>query len=118
MLGNFCLQRGVRYRIHDKKLLGKPDIVLQKFKTVIFVNGCFWHGHENCKYFKLPETRTDWWLDKINKNRAKDNDSIQKLKAEEWQVLVVWECDLKSKIKDEILNNLYKKIINKVDTNN
>ena len=118
LVRKFLFSNGFRFRLNDKKLPGKPDIVLPKYKTVIFVNGCFWHGHENCKYFVVPKTRTDWWLDKINKNKAKDNDSILKLKDEGWQVLVVWECDLKSKKKDEILNNLYSKIINKVDTNN
>lgn len=63
---------GIRYRLHNKKLPGKPDIVLPKYKTVIFVNGCFWHGHENCKYFVIPKTRTDWWINKINQTKDRD----------------------------------------------
>lgn len=118
LVRKYLFANGFRYRLNDKKLPGKPDIVLPKYKTVIFVNGCFWHGHENCKYFKLPDTRAEWWKDKIDKNKAKDNDSIQKLKNEGWQVLVIWECDLKNKEKEEVLNNLYSKIINKIDTNN
>ncbi|MFA6809198.1 MAG: DNA mismatch endonuclease Vsr [Eubacteriales bacterium] len=110
LVRKFLFAKGFRYRVNDKKLPGKPDIVLPKYKTVIFVNGCFWHGHDGCKYFVVPKTRTDWWLGKINKNKVKDNDNIQKLKDEGWQALVVWECDLKNKKKDEILNNLYSKI--------
>jgi len=99
LVRKFLFAKGFRYRVNDKKLPGKPDIVLPKYKTVIFVNGCFWHGHDGCKYFVVPKTRTDWWLDKINKNKAKDNDNIQKLMDEGWQALVVWECDLKNKKK-------------------
>lgn len=118
LVRKFLFANGFRYRINDKRLPGKPDIVLPKYKTVIFINGCFWHGHENCKYFKLPSTRSEWWLDKINKNKVRDNEKNQNLKDEKWQVLVIWECELRSKIKDEILNNLYSRIISKIDTNN
>ncbi len=91
----FLFADGFRYRLHDKKLPGKSDIVLRKYKTVIFVNGCFWHGHEHCKYYTIPKTRTDWWLNKINGNIANDNKSIAALEAMGWKVIVVWECELK-----------------------
>ncbi|MDB5281565.1 MAG: very short patch repair endonuclease, partial [Bacteroidota bacterium] len=76
LVRRFLHANGFRYKLHDKKLPGKLDIVLPKYKTVIFVHGCFWHGHKNCKYFVVPKTRTDWWLNKINGNI--DNDAIKK----------------------------------------
>ena len=72
LVRKFLFSKGFRYRVHVKTLPGKPDIVLPKYKTVIFVHGCFWHGHEGCKYFVVPKTRTDWWLNKINTNKAND----------------------------------------------
>lgn len=112
LVRKFLFKKGLRYRLHDKKLPGKPDLVFPKYKKVIFVHGCFWHGHENCKYFVIPKTKTEWWLNKINRNKEKDMESIQKLKNEGWKVYVVWECDLKNIKKEEILNTLYNKIIN------
>ena len=113
LVRKFLFTKGLRYRLHDKKMAGKPDIVLAKYRTVVFIHGCFWHGHEGCKYFVLPKTRTDWWLSKINKYKEKDNDTILKLNKEGWHAIVVWECDLKSKKKQEVLNDLYKKIVNR-----
>ena len=72
LVRRFLHANGFRYKLHDKKLPGKPDIVLPKYRTVIFVHGCFWHGHKNCKYFVVPKTRTEWWLNKINGNIAND----------------------------------------------
>jgi DNA mismatch endonuclease (patch repair protein) len=86
---------GFRFRIHDQKLPGKPDIVLKKYKTVIFINGCFWHGHNNCKYYMVPKTRTEWWLQKINATRSRDQLSIRKLKDMKWKVITIYECSLK-----------------------
>ena len=85
---------GYRFRIHPKELPGKPDIVLPKYHTIIFVHGCFWHGHEQCKDFQPPKTRTQWWLDKINRNKEKDIENITQLKKLGWKVIVVWECEL------------------------
>jgi len=68
LVRKFLFSQGFRYRLHDKKLPGKPDVILPKYKTVIFVNGCFWHGHQDCKYFVVPKTRTEWWLNRINVN--------------------------------------------------
>lgn len=82
---------GFRYRLHDKKLPGTPDIVLPKYRTVIFVHGCFWHGHM-CHKFKWPKTREVWWREKIEANVARDSLHISKLKKLEWTVLEIWEC--------------------------
>src|ERR1700742_4379294 len=86
--------KGFRYRLHQKGLPGKPDIVLPKYKTVIFVHGCFWHGHKGCKYFVVPKTRTEWWLNKINKNIENDNKAVKALKKDGWRILTLWECYL------------------------
>lgn len=87
---------GFRYRLHDRKLPGKPDIVLKKYKTVIFIHGCFWHGHEGCRYFVVPKTRTEWWLQKIKSNKAKDQQNIENLHFSYWNVIEIWECELKA----------------------
>ena len=97
---------GFRYRLHPKGLPGKPDIILKKYNTAIFVNGCFWHGHEGCKYFKIPKTRTRWWLNKINNNIDRDKKVYRELKNEGWNILVVWECQLIPKLRDEYLKSL------------
>ncbi len=85
-------KQGYRFRLHDKTLPGKPDIVLKKYKTVIFVHGCFWHGHKNCKYYVVPKTRTKWWLDKINGNITRDKKAHKELKKLGWKVIVTWSC--------------------------
>lgn len=102
---------GFRYRINVKKLPGTPDIVLPKYKTAIFVNGCFWHGHKNCRYFVIPKTRTEWWLDKINRNIDRDQANILALKKLGWRVITIWECQLKPAIRDDTLLNLSKIIL-------
>ena len=100
LVRKFLHAHGYRYRLHDKKLPGKPDIVLPKYKTVIFVHGCFWHGHKNCKFFVVPKTRTEWWLNKINGNIANDVKAVKALKKEGWKIINLWECNLKpAKIK-------------------
>jgi len=82
LVRKFLFANGFRYRLHDKKLQGKPDIVLRKYNTVIFVHGCFWHGHNGCKKFVIPKTRTDFWLNKINTNISNDNKNIETLKKD------------------------------------
>lgn len=108
LVRKFLFSQGFRYRLHDKKLPGKPDIVLPKYKTVLFIHGCFWHGHEGCKYHVVPKTNTNWWLDKINGNKAKDAESVRKLEQLGWTVIIVWECDLKPGKVNELLRNLLK----------
>jgi len=95
LVRKFLFAQGFRYRLHVKTLPGKPDIVLPKYKTVIFIHGCFFHGHEGCRYFKVPATRTQWWLDKINGNRNRDIEAEKKLTELGWKVITVWECELK-----------------------
>lgn len=103
LVRKFLFSNGFRYRLHDKKLPGKPDIVLPKFKTIIFIHGCFWHGHKGCKYFVIPKTRTEWWINKISGNKKNDLITQQLLKDLGWNVLEIWECDLKPKDKQVFL---------------
>lgn len=95
LVRRFLHGHGFRYRLHVKDMPGKPDIVLPKYKTVIFVHGCFWHGHTGCKYYVIPKTRTDWWLNKININIANDDKTILTLKEKGWKIIILWECELK-----------------------
>lgn len=111
LVRKFLHAQGYRYKLHDKTLPGKPDIVLPKYKTVIFVHGCFWHGHVNCKYFKIPKTRTQWWLDKINTNKVNDAKAVKALKKEGWKVITVWECSLKPNKAEKTLFTLLMKIL-------
>ena len=101
---------GFRYKLHDKKLPGKPDIILPKYKAVIFVNGCFWHGHHNCKYFVVPKTRTDFWLKKIEGNKQRDLANISKLENEGWNVFSIFECELKGDRLNDTLSKLIENI--------
>lgn len=98
--------QGFRYRLNDKKLPGKPDIVLPKYKTVILVHGCFWHGHKNCKYATIPKTRTEWWTNKINYNQLNDKKAIALLKKDSWKVITVYECQLKNPKRDKTLSKI------------
>ncbi len=111
LVRKFLHAQGYRYKLHDKKLPGKPDIVLPKYKTIIFVHGCFWHGHANCKYFTIPKTRTEWWLNKINTNKANDAKALFALRKEGWKVFVIWECTLKPAFKEGALSLLARKIM-------
>lgn len=102
----FLHAHGYRYRLHDKTLPGTPDVVLPKYKTVIFVHGCFFHGHDGCRYFVVPKTRTDWWMDKINGNKRRDAENEAKLVADGWKIITIFECALKPKTKESTLHNL------------
>ena len=85
---------GFRFRLHGRKLPGKPDIVLPKYKTVIFVHGCFWHRHEGCNVATTPKSNTDFWVDKFNRNASRDKRIAEELEQAGWRVLVAWECGL------------------------
>lgn len=108
LVRKFLHANGFRYRLHVKALPGKPDIVLPKYKTVIFVHGCFWHGHEHCRYFVVPKTRADWWLNKIKGNIANDEKAIDALQKEGWTVITIWECELKPSKLETTLASLLK----------
>lgn len=88
-------QYGFRYRKNDKRLPGTPDLVLPKYRTVIFVHGCFWHGHKGCKYYTIPKTNTNFWVAKISRNQERDQEVWRQLEAKGWFVIIVWECQLK-----------------------
>ncbi len=92
---------GFRYRINDRHLPGKPDIVLPKYHTVIFIHGCFWHGHKDCKYYTIPKTNTDFWTAKVARNQERDQEEWRQLEAKGWFVIIVWECQLKKAVLDE-----------------
>ena len=107
LVRKFLFSNGFRYRLYDKKLPGKPDIVLPKFKTVILIHGCFWHGHKNCKYFVTPKTRTEWWLDKIENTKHRDNVNKLRLVKMGWNVITLWECEIKAKSQKKLIKILY-----------
>lgn len=96
--------RGFRFRLHDRRLPGSPDLVLPRFRTCIFVNGCFWHGHTGCPSFRLPKTNTQFWADKISRNRLRDARNIALLHHLGWYTITVWECQLRHK--DQRLSTL------------
>jgi DNA mismatch endonuclease, patch repair protein len=110
---------GFRYRLHVKELPGKPDIVFPKYQAVILINGCFWHYHD-CYLFKMPVTRQQWWDSKLQRTRRKDQDNIQKLLANGWRVLVVWECSFRKtqKIEQNRLFGVVRKITGWLKSNN
>ena len=97
---------GLRFRLHRKDLPGKPDLVFPKHRVVLFVHGCFWHGHRHCKYYVVPKTRTDWWLDKIKKNITNDSKAVGALTQQGWKIITLWECELKSSNLEKSLSSL------------
>lgn len=108
----YLFSRGLRFRVQVRKLPGNPDIVLPKYKTVIFVNGCFWHGHEGCRYFRLPKSNVGFWKEKIERNVARDVRNEAELKALGWRVVRVWECEIKTVAqREEYLKRLYNRIV-------
>jgi len=106
LVRRFLHSKGFRFRINDKRLLGTPDIVLPKYRTVIFVHGCFWHGHEGCRYFVVPKTRTEWWIEKISKNKRRDQEIAEELRKSGWKVLTIFECKLIKDYRDITLNGI------------
>ena len=107
----YLFKNGFRYRKNDKRYPGKPDIVLPKYHTVIFVNGCFWHMH-NCSRGRMPLSNKSYWLPKIKRNIERDKNNIMSLESMGWKVIVIWECELKNKIAEERLQKLCEEIIN------
>jgi DNA mismatch endonuclease (patch repair protein) len=112
LVRKFLFSKGFRYRKNVKDLQGKPDIVLPKYKTIIFVHGCFWHGHENCEAAKLPASNIEYWTKKVTSNVTRDSLNIQSLKEAGWDVIIIWECELKSQNRELRLLQLIKEIRN------
>ena len=102
---------GFRYRINDKQLPGSPDIVLPKYRTVIFVHGCFWHGHKGCKNYTVPKTNTEFWVAKVARNQKRDQEVWRQLEAKGWFVIIVWECELKKKVLNETVERVAAEIV-------
>lgn len=102
---------GFRYRVNDRRLPGSPDIILPKYRTVIFVHGCFWHGHKGCKYYTIPKTNTEFWVAKVARNQERDQEVWRKLEAKGWSVVIVWECQLKKAALDETVERVAEEIV-------
>lgn len=97
---------GYRYRLNHKRLPGKPDIVMRKYRTCIFVNGCFWHGHEGCRFYTIPKTNTEFWVNKVRRNKERDRRVRQQLSQMGWHSITIWECELKPKVRENTLASL------------
>ena len=106
LVRKFLFSQGFRYRKNDARLPGKPDIVLPKYKTVIFVNGCFWHKHEECKYFVWPKNNAVFWKEKITGNVVRDQENYEKLRNLGWRIITIWECELKPHNRESTLNRV------------
>ena len=106
----YLFSRGLRFRKNDRRYPGQPDIVLPKYRTIIFVHGCFWHKHE-CAHFSMPKISVEFWEAKFNRNKDRDAKNRQKLEALGWKVIIVWECELRKSIREESLERLYNEII-------
>ena len=106
LVRKYLFAHGYRYRKNDKRYPGTPDIVLPKYRTVVFVNGCFWHKHEGCRYFVWPKNNAEFWKEKINTNVARDQRDYELLRKDGWHVIIVWECELKKHSADQTLAKL------------
>ena len=113
MVRRYLHAHGYRYRINVKRLPGTPDIVLRKYRTAIFINGCFWHGHEGCKYFIIPKSNTPFWEKKIERNRQRDIEKRIQLRRLGWHTIIIWECQLRPKNRNATLLAL-EKTLNKI----
>jgi len=109
----FLHSKGFRYKLHDKNLPGKPDLILTKYNKVVFIHGCFWHGHaaKNCKIAREPKTNVDYWRNKIATNRKRDNKNQRLLRKLGWDLIIVWECQLRGSGKNKTLQSIVKKIL-------
>lgn len=106
LVRKYLFAHGFRYRVNVASLPGTPDIVLKKYRTIIFINGCFWHGHEGCKYYTLPKTNVDFWRNKIEENRKRDLGKYMQLRNLGWHIIQLWGCQLKPKVRDTTLISL------------
>lgn len=106
LVRQYLFSEGFRFRKNDKRYPGHPDIVLPKYRTMVFVNGCFWHGHEGCKYYTVPKSNTEFWVSKIKRNQERDRSDCEELEKKGWNVITVWECQLEKKVREETLKDL------------
>lgn len=110
LVRKYLFSKGLRYRKNDKRYPGHPDIVIPKYKTCVFVNGCFWHQHPGCRYAVLPASNQDYWLPKLERNIERDAINRESLQRDGWRVITVWECELRKPVRESTLENLYKAI--------
>lgn len=110
LVRKYLFSKGLRYRKNDRRFPGKPDIVFPKYRAIVFVNGCFWHMHDGCRDFVFPKSNQEYWLPKLLKNKSRDVDNITTLRNDGWNVIVVWECELKKPHRQERLELLYLQI--------
>ena len=113
VVGKFLFSKGFRYRKNVKSLPGSPDIVLVKYKTVIFVHGCFWHAHSNCKDSHLPKSNIEFWENKISSNINRDKNNIEQLVDLKWNIIVIWECEIKKKSLESLIEEVANCILTK-----
>lgn len=106
----YLFSKGLRYRKNDSRYPGRPDIVLPKYNTVIFVNGCFWHMHIGCRDFSMPRTNTDFWKKKLEKNKQRDEEVVSKLSDLGWNVITVWQCEIKGALFESRMETLIEQI--------
>lgn len=111
---SYLFSRGLRFRKNDKRYPGSPDIVLPKYKTIVLVHGCFWHLHEGCKYARIPKSNVDYWEKKLYRNRERDKHNQKELEKMGWNVITVWECELKKDNVEQTLEDLYAQITSKL----
>ncbi len=116
LVRQYLFSEGFRFRKNDRRYPGHPDIVLPKYRTMVFVNGCFWHGHEGCRYYTIPKTNTDFWVSKIRRNQERDRFDREELERLGWNVITVWECQLEKKVREDTLKELALRIARFLDT--
>ena len=110
LVRSYLFSRGLRFRKNDRRYPGSPDIVLPKYNTIVFVHGCFWHFHDGCKYAKMPKSNVDYWKKKLCRNKERDERNQKELEAMGWNVIIVWECELKKDKREQTLEELYVQI--------
>jgi len=110
LVRSYLFSKGLRFRKNDKRYPGSPDIVLPKYKTIVFVHGCFWHLHDGCKYAVMPKSNVDFWKKKLYRNKERDEHNQKELEEMGWKVITVWECQLKKDKREKTLEELYTQI--------
>ena len=110
----YLFSKGLRFRKNDKRYPGSPDIVLPKYKTIVFVHGCFWHLHDGCKHAVMPKSNVEYWENKLYRNKERDKRNQEKLEEMGWNVIIVWECQLKKDKREQTLGKLYEQIVSAV----